>query len=302
MLKILLKLIKIILVLILILILFLSFLQVAPRNYTKTVTTGANIEKKYLACGKHNVSYVAKKAGKPYKKFEIWYPTDLKDSDKEYPVVIVMNGSGNPASKYKAVFQHLASWGFVAIGNEDPNTGKGESADILLEYLILENENKDSVFYQRIDINNIGIEGHSQGGAGVFSALSITKYRNMYKAAVALSPANEEGAHKLGWKYDLTKVEAPCLILAGTEGEFETEIVLPIEAMNRMYDKIKAPKAMMRRIKAEHGQMLYMADGYATAWLMWKLKGDKQAAKAFMGDKPEIMMNSLYQDQRIDVQ
>lgn len=39
----------------------------------------------------------------------------------------------------------------------------------------------------------------------------------------------------------------------------------------------------MRRIGAEHGQMLYIADGYVTAWFMWQLQGDEEASKAFNG-------------------
>ena len=29
--------------------------------------------------------------------------------------------------------------------------------------------------------------------------------------------------------------------------------------------------------------MLYSADGYVTAWFMWQLKSDQNAAKAFVG-------------------
>lgn len=56
---------------------------------------------------------------------------------------------------------------------------------------------------------------------------------------------------------------------------------------------------MMRKIDMEHGQMLYSADGYVTAWFCWQLKGDEKAAKALRVDG-EIMSNPLYQDQRID--
>ena len=47
--------------------------------------------------------------------------------------------------------------------------------------------------------------------------------------------------------------------------------------------------------------MLYSADGYVTAWFMWQLQGDEEAAKEFVGDKPELMNNELYQEQRIDL-
>jgi len=57
---------------------------------------------------------------------------------------------------------------------------------------------------------------------------------------------------------------------------------------------------MMRRKGSEHGQTLYVADGYVTAWLMWHLQHDEEAANAFVGEKPELIHNSLYSDWRID--
>ena len=105
----------------------------------------------------------------------------------------------------------------------------------------------------------------------------------------------------LGWNYDLTKINIPTLMVAGTIGDFETQSVIPIEKMIEMYDKITAPKIMMRRIDADHGQMLYKADGYVTAWFMWQLQGDEYAAQAFTGDMPELLDNELYQDQRINI-
>ena len=140
----------------------------------------------------------------------------------------------------------------------------------MLDFIISENSNKDSIF-------------------------------DVYKTAVALSPTHEETAHAFGWNYDLTKITIPVLMLAGTEGDFETQSVIPLEKMKEMYNKIDSTKVMMRRIGAEHGQMLYSADGYVTAWFMWQLQGDEEASKAFIGDNPEINSNTLYQDIQISV-
>ena len=57
---------------------------------------------------------------------------------------------------------------------------------------------------------------------------------------------------------------------------------------------------MMRRIGAEHGQILYSADGYVMAWFMWQLQDNEEASKVFTGDNQEIMQNELYQDQKIN--
>lgn len=187
------------------------------------------------------------------------------------------------------------------MGNDDGNTGFGKSADETIDYIKKASVDKDSVFYEKIDLDNIGITGHSQGGAGVFTSISIMEHRDKYKTAVALSPTHEETALTFGWNYDLTKINIPTLIVAGTQGDFETKMVLPIEKMIDMYNKIPASKVMMRRIGAEHGQMLYSADGYVTAWFMWHLQNDKEASQAFTSDSPEILKNELYQDQKIDL-
>ncbi len=36
-------------------------------------------------------------------------------------------------------------------------------------------------------------------------------------------------------------------------------------------------------------------------WFMWHLQGDTEAAKALIGDSPELMNNQYYQDQRMDL-
>lgn len=284
-----------------ILLLLLSTAKSVPGNYTKNVQTGGELEARYLAEGPYAVKHVKIKAEEPLQQIEIWYPEALAERDETWPVVVFANGTGIPAKQYPALFRHLASWGFIAIGNEDPSSGNGLSSDRTLMYLLEENETPSSVFYQKLDTGNIGITGHSQGGAGVFSASTINEHSELFKTAVALSPTHEETAHGLGWMYELEKIQIPVMMLAGTEGEFETQLVLPIDAMNTMYDKIPAPKLMMRRIGAEHGQMLYMADGYVTAWFLWQLQGDEEAARAFTGSAPEVLSNALYQDQRNDL-
>lgn len=288
-------------VLIIGLLVLLSFAKAVPKNYTKEVKTGGVIEAKYLAMGEYKVKSTKSKATELTKYNYVYYPKELESSNKKYPVVVVLNGTGVLPKKYKALFEHLASWGFIVVGNDDGSTGFGKSADETIDYIKKANEDKDSVLYGKIDIDNIGITGHSQGGAGVFTSISIMEHKDEYKTAVALSPTYEESALAFGWNYDLTKINIPTLMIAGTQGDFETQMVLPIEKMIDMYNKIPSSKVMMRRIGAEHGQMLYSADGYVTAWFMWQLQNDEEASKAFIGNNPEILKNELYQDQKIDI-
>ena len=167
----------------------------------------------------------------------------MKSGDNKYPVVVFANGTGSTSSTYKAFLEHLSSWGFVAIGNDDKNTRTGASLEKTIEFLIQENENKDSIFYHKIDLNNIGISGHSQGGPAVFNM--VTKQEN----------------------YNL----------------------LP-ETIN---------KVIARKKNVDHGDSYLQFDGYMTAWFMWQLQGDEEAAKAFTGENAELLSNPNWQDVRI---
>lgn len=298
----LLKIIGIAIVLFIALLVIILFIPMTPNNYTKEVKTGGDIEIKYLSMGDYKVKKVKKDGSEITKKYYIYYPEELSNINKKYPVVVILNGTGVLPKKYKALFKHLASWGFVVIGNDDGSTGFGKSADETIDLIISENSNSNSIFYGKLDLDNIGITGHSQGGAGVLTATSIMEYKDKYKTAVALSPTYEEISHQFGWKYDLTKINIPILMIAGTNGYFETQYVIPIEKMIEMYNKIPSSKVMLRRIGAEHVQMLYSADGYVTAWFMWQLQGDEEAGKAFIGDNPEIRNNKLYQDIQLSVE
>lgn len=288
--------------LVILLLLWIASIPAVPNDYTKTVRTGGEIEAAYLAPGSHKVKYTEADAPEDWKKFELYYPADLEQgSGGTYPAVVFVNGTGVYGSKYKALFRHLASWGFIVLGNEDPGTWSGDSADAALAHLLAENERAGSIFYQKVDLENIGISGHSQGGVGVFNAVTANEHSGLYKTAVALSPTQEEGAAALQMPYDLTKLSIPTLMLAGTAGEFETELVIPLEQMEKMYGRMAVPRVMARKTGCEHGQMLYAADGYVTAWFMWQLKGDQTAAGAFTGEQPEIEANPLYENVRVDL-
>ena len=96
--------------------------------------------------------------------------------------------------------------------------------------------------------------------------------------------------------YDPSKTSIPVLMLCGTEND-----VITPDNMEKSYAKVTAPKAMAVRTGANHGEMLYAADGYVTAWFMWHLQSDTDAAKAFIGEAPELLTNPLYQNPHIEI-
>lgn len=298
-----LKVLKVILIVVVILVVTLSILLLllsmqpfVPNNYTQTVKTGGELEAKYLAMGASQVEHMEVPTEEEWGNINVYYPKELTESSESYPVVVMVNGTGVYSSKYPALFKHLASWGFIVIGNEDPSTYSGSSADTTLAWLLNENENPDSRFYQKVDTEHIGISGHSQGGVGVFNAISEQPHSGLYTCAVSLSPTQQDWAEALKIPYDPAQTRIPTMVLAGVEND-----VITPEGAQKLYDTIDARKVLALRTDVDHGKMLYSADGYVTAWFLWLLKGDAEAARAFTGDAPELLRNPLYQNQQIQL-
>lgn len=285
---------------------YLGSRPAAPADYQQRIETGGEIEAKYMANGSFEVSVYEEPVLQVFKKYVIYYPAELETSDKQYPVIVICNGSGTPISKYPAVPKHYASWGFIVIGTEEENAWNGFGAEMSVRHLQRLNDNeqiedgKANIFYQKVDLSNVGIVGHSQGGVGVLNAITTQAHRDIYKAAVSLSPTNKELAHDLEWDHDATLVNVPIMLISGEGGG--DDWVVTGEQLESIYDDIADHKIMVRRNNTVHNEVLYAPDGYVTAWFMWHLQGDQDAAKAFAGERPEILDNTLYQDAAISLE
>ena len=282
----------------------LSNRPAAPTDYQRTTKTGGNIEAKYMANGPYEVSLHEDVTLLDFGKLVVYYPSELETTSLKYPIVVICNGSGTPISKYPSVAKHYASWGFIVVGTEEMNAWNAFGAEMSIRYLERWNDNEQiagmtSVFYQKVDFDHVGIVGHSQGGVGVINAITDTKHKSVYKAAVSLSPTNKELAHDLFWDYDASLIEIPVMLVSG-EGSGDDWVVTG-EQIDAIYNDIPQNKMKMRRKATAHNEVLYSADGYVTAWFMWLLQGDEDAALAFVGNNPEIISNPLYQDQRLDM-
>ena len=279
-------------------------------DYFKDFSSSAPLELKYSQTGEYEVSTLADPSDNDrIKKVRFWFPAELADNSRRYPVIVVVNASGTPAFKYEPWFRRLASWGFIVVGNEDPQAGTGETTSVMLDCLL--NLPQDHPLSGRLDTENIGIIGFSQGGAGALAAATMYDNGKMYKTIFTGSAAYPLLASNLGWKYDVSKINIPYFMAAGT-GETDdmgvTDItkeyagVAPLASLIENYNVITDDvlKVRARAAGAEHEDMLARSDGYMTAWMLWQLCGDKEASSVFIGEDAEILHNSNWKDVKIN--
>jgi hypothetical protein len=276
------------------------------EDYYTEFSSSAPLEQKYSQPGEYDVSsFDDPSDNATIKKVRFWYASELENIDKKYPVIVVVNASGTPAFKYEAWFKRLASWGFIVVGNEDPHAGTGETTSIMLDYLLsLPQGHK---LKGRLDTENIGIVGFSQGGAGALAAVTMYGNGTAYKTIFTGSAAYPFLAGNMGWKYDVSKISIPYFMAAGTGATDDKGVaditkeyagVAPLASLVENYKTISDDvlKVRARAAGAEHEDMLARSDGYMTAWMLWQLCGDEEAAEVFIGENAEILHNNNWQD------
>lgn len=275
-------------------------------DYYKDFVSNSTLEKKYSGLGNYEISSVEYKVDdKNIGKVRVWYPKELETTNKTYPMIVVANASNVKALNIKASFKRLASWGFIVVGNDDPQSGTGETTSKTLDYVL--NLDSDSILYDKIDQDNIGIVGYSQGGAGALRA--VTEYENSkyYKTIFTGSAAYSLLSKNMGWGYDMSKVTIPYFMTASTGISDDRGVentgtefggVAPLSSIIENYDGMTNEVFKIRaRVKnAEHEDMLVRTDGYMTAWMLYHLQNDEEAGQGFIGDNAEILTNLNYQD------
>ncbi len=218
-------------------------------------------------------------------KFTIYYPNPLETSCL-HPIVAWGNGTTVTDSNFTYDFlnSNAASWGMVVASSSEDNTGSGAFHQAGINYLLQENADPNSMFYQKLS-TRAGVSGHSQGGFG---------------ASLAASHPNVEAAMVEGASFIATQKVAG-LTLTGTEdivpdaastvdaasgpmfvavwqggNHIGTETVLGFLGLD-----VTADDAANSQKGAQQFQRLY------AAWFRCFLADDDVACKLFSGGTPD---------------
>lgn len=263
--------------------------------YKGDIDTSMPIESKYKVAGSEEVAKTEYDSDNTtIGKIVVVYPQSLLKADESLPLVNIGNASNTTAYDLMEAMEHLASWGFVVIGNMDRQTGTGASMSQTLDAFLALAAQEDNQFYGRIDTTKIAIAGYSQGAYG--AVMAATAYPNscVNKAVYLCScPQKQIGINFKWGASDFSKISAPLLMVAGT-GDWDSKIISPEEAFQANFDETTGdfPVVAARHTSKDHEEMGGEGDPYMTAWFCYFLKGDSAAGKAFIGDDAEILKNT----------
>ena len=268
---------------------YCSVFPAVSRSYNR-YTYPCPVEQKYHENGPYQVTVHS------IDDIHVFVPDSAHNAP--WPTVVMVNGTGLKAMHYRPVFEHLASWGFVVIGNDDSNAWNGRSALVSLDKALCQNSMESSPLYQRIDLDRIGVVGHSQGAMGAINAATED---DRFKVLYAASCPQKSLAKKLGWNYSMKMISIPTMLVAGTE--WIDRHISPLDSLHILAEDLPDTTTMLLgRLKGvEHRFVLHEGDAYMTAWLRHFLTDEADAAVALTSDNPEILNNPRWQDVDIHI-
>jgi hypothetical protein len=209
------------------------------------------------------------------------------------PIVLWGNGGGISNSRaYRRFLAEIASHGFLvlAIGPAEAAAkdgkgiggGKSMSSDLLvgLDWAIAQNE-KNGDYRGMIDAKKVAVMGHSLGGLQTLEVSTDPRITTTVLWNSGVLSGKSFGPKVT--RNDLNKLQAPLAYFVGGPKDIATKNA------EADFEAIKDLPVFFASRDVGHGGTYGETNGGAfaavgVAWLKWQLKGNKEAAKMFLGD------------------
>lgn len=232
-----------------------------------------------------------------YQNGKIYYPTDAKPP---FAAVSFALGFIENRSQLEWWGPVLASHGFVSFHN-DPTTSldvpaqRAEDLTAQIKKLMAENARSGGPLQGKIDLQRLGVMGHSMGGGGTL--IAGNSLRDIVRALVPLQPWSNPLIDGAGSITAFPNITAPTLII-GAENDAVASVA---DHAVPFYGTIKVKKAYAEVKGADHmigttsGSMAVrtLQARLALAWLKIYLEDDKRYDEFIYGAKASEVMSQL---------
>ncbi len=204
------------------------------------------------------------------------------------PVVVFANGGCNDTSiTHERVLSDIASYGYIviAIGSMQwdlkdrkiNHTPDGKLLTDAIDWIIAQNSNPNSAYYQQVDTEKIALGGQSCGGAQLLTVANDSRVRTYVMFNTGMGDMEMAGASKKSLK----SYHAPVLYIIG-----DTDDIAYANA-EKDYKRIKHVPVAFANL-THGGHMGTFAEEFggsfskmALKWLDWQLKGKTENATIY---------------------
>ena len=238
------------------------------------------------------------------KEHTVFVPQDLSKFSAKNPLPILVWGNGacaNSPFEHMNFLNEIASNGFIVLATGIiPMTdewyrgpmSRSEQQIESIDWAFKQNADPQSPYYQKLDVKNICVAGMSCGGLQTLFNCADPRIKAIMICNSGLfnqqNAGQAVGGMPMPKKEKLNELHTPIMYMLGGKEDIAYE--------NGMDDfkRISHVPACAINFPVGHGGTYREAHGGeftipALAWLKWQLKGDKEAAKMFIGKQPQLL-------------
>jgi predicted dienelactone hydrolase len=186
---------------------------------------------------------------------------------------------------YKVLLNHLASHGFVVIASNSPQVADGSPPPMVVgvTWVLEQNNDPNSVLYQRIDTMHVGGTGHSQGGFATTTAGGDSHVTTIARLCGASKQRNLHG---------------PAFLFCGG-----MDTTVPCSNIQRAYDGINNQPVMLASfLTGDHANWITFrgttpseVEIAVSAWMRVQLMNDTALRSWFYGDSCKLCTDAAWQ-------
>lgn len=228
----------------------------------------------------------------------LFVPQDLSAFNAQKPLPVLVWGNGacaNSPFEHAKFLNEIASYGYLVVATghipmtDDRYRGpmsKSEQQIESIDWVYAQQADKQSPYYQKIDVKHLCVAGMSCGGLQTLDNCADPRISTLMICNSGLfnqQNANQAvGGMPMPPKEKLNEIHTPIIYILGDEQD--------IAYQNGMDDfhRINHVPAAAANLPVGHGGTYAQPHGgefaiVARAWLDWQLKNDAAAAKMFVG-------------------
>jgi hypothetical protein len=233
----------------------------------------------------------------------VFRPSDVAFATKKNKLPIIVWGNGacaNSPWEHVNFLSEVASHGFMVIaigampkeGERTRDRSTSSQMTDAINWVIAQNSDKASAYYNKLDIKKIAVSGMSCGGLQALETAPDARVSTtvICNSGILPSPGSGMPGMPALTKDQLAKIHTPTLYLLGGEKD--------IAYGNGMDDfkRINHVPVFVANMDVGHGGTYGQPHGgefakVATDWFKWQLKNDKEAGKMFTGNPVGLSKN-----------
>jgi hypothetical protein len=235
----------------------------------------------------------------PNRDATVFYPREIGENGAKHPIVTWGNGKGQTGTAfYASITQHVATHGFVVYTSYQ-SSDQGTELKEGLDWMIAENNRSGSEFYQKLDTTKSASMGHSQGSIATYAISGDPRMTTTIHLSGGTNPDLATGHEPLAG------LHAPVMFICGENiAGGDGLMVGDVASQWCQYDfeNVKVPVFFAVIKGASHITAPGQTTGALVGWLRWRLTGDTNIKRMFIGTDCDLCKRDGWVVQQRDLE